>query len=63
MNEKLNPIKWDVSDCDPTTEFPKDCRRFNGGAIATKREQKIWNRKSPKVKQYDSPIFIDRLRE
>ena len=33
---------WDVSDIDPTQIFPKDCRYYNGGAIAPIEERKNW---------------------
>lgn len=33
---------WDVGDIDPVTMFPKDCRYFNGGYVATEEEQSYW---------------------
>lgn len=36
-------INWDVSEIDPTTIFPKDCRYYNGGAVAPQWLQDLWN--------------------
>ena len=39
--EKLQQ-QWNVSDCDPVNDPPKDCRLYNGGRIAPPEVQKFW---------------------
>lgn len=57
MTEKLSlpnlkiEINWDVSDIDPVTMFPKDCRFYNGGAIAPPEIRKLWKEEAEKEKE------------
>ena len=44
MNEEIS--KWDVSDIDPATMFPKDCRFYNGGRIAPAEIKRFWSQNS-----------------
>lgn len=64
MNKK-EIQKWDVSDIDPVTAPLKDCRLYNGGYIATKKEQSFWSRRSRKksdiVSKKSGALFIDRI--
>jgi hypothetical protein len=66
----MTKLEWDVSDIDPITMFPKDCRYYNGGFVVPAEDERRWqkgNRTKPARRTRRNPdtkpvIFIDRLR-
>lgn len=53
MKKERNGLpEWDVSDIDRVAMFPKDCRYYNGGAVAPKWLQKLWGESDKEHQKY-----------
>lgn len=59
---KKQKLVWDVSDLDPVTEFPKDCRRFNGGYICLEKPSKTPTKSPDDKLPINNVKTFDRLR-